>query len=155
MRTPRVPITEPDPEEISMTERAEQLRATADGQIGDLIALISTLDEAALRLPCPARETLGDGTIAASVRHTAVNYERIAAFVQGSDRMSSAHGPAPQGAPRIPRFVRAFGHGPADHARRGPGVGEDQHQYTAENIDLRAVVNQLSASRNAWAESPS
>ena len=43
-----------------MTERGEQLYATAVGQIVELIGLISTLDDATLRLPCPGREKLGD-----------------------------------------------------------------------------------------------
>jgi hypothetical protein len=76
-----------------MTERAEQLHGTADGQIGELIGLISTLDEATLWLPCPGREQLGDGTVAACARHTANNYERIATFVQTSDQMSGARAP--------------------------------------------------------------
>jgi hypothetical protein len=52
-----------------MTERGKQLQATADGQIAELIDLVSTVDEATLRLPCPGREKLGDGTVAASMRH--------------------------------------------------------------------------------------
>jgi hypothetical protein len=72
-----------------MTERGQQLHAIADGQIVELIDLVSALDQAALRLPCPGREKLGDGTIAASARHTADNYQRIAAFVETSDRMST------------------------------------------------------------------
>jgi hypothetical protein len=34
-----------------MTERGKRLHATADGQIAELIALMSTVDEASLRLP--------------------------------------------------------------------------------------------------------
>lgn len=60
-----------------MTARATQLHATADGQIAELIGLISTVDEATMRLPCRGREKLGDGTIAASARHTADNYRRM------------------------------------------------------------------------------
>jgi hypothetical protein len=132
-----------------MTERGQELHATADEQIADLLALVSTVDEAALRLPCPGREKLGDGTVGASVRHTAENYQRIAGFVQTSDRMSGAHAPTPNGAHRIPRFLRAIGHGPADHAEHGPGAGQHDDQYTAGNIDLTAVVTELSASRDS------
>ena len=82
-----------------MTERGKQLHAIADGQIAELIALIATVDEAALRLPCPDREKLGDGTVGASVRHTADNYQRIAEFIQASDQRSVA--PRPQGGPRL------------------------------------------------------
>ena len=73
-----------------MTERATRLHAIADGQIAELSELISTVDEATLRLPCPGREKLGDGTIAASARHTAANYQRIASFVQANGRLASA-----------------------------------------------------------------
>ena len=71
-----------------MTDRAMQLHATADAQISELLALISTLNAEALRLPCPGRAKLGDGTIAASLRHTVDNYQRIAAFVATSDPTS-------------------------------------------------------------------
>src|SRR5450755_1160559 len=94
-----------------MTQRAQELSATADRQIAELIDLLSPLDQAALRRPCPGREKLGDGTIGAAARHTADNYERIADFVQTSDQMSAAHG-----GHRIPRFLRALGYGPQDHA---------------------------------------
>jgi hypothetical protein len=131
-----------------MTERGTQLHATADAQVGELIALISGLDEAALRRPCPGREKLGDGTVGASARHTADNYQRIAGFVQTSDRMSGAHGPAQHGGHRIPRFLRAIGHGPADHAEHDPAAGQHDGAYTADTIDVGAVVEQLSASRD-------
>jgi hypothetical protein len=131
-----------------MSERGKQLHATADGQIAELIALLSTVDEAGLRLPCPGREKLGDGTVAASMRHTADNYQQIAAFVQTSDRMSRAHEPAQDGGHRIPRFPRALGHGPAEHAEHGPGAGQHEDQYTADHIDPGGVVQQLSASRD-------
>jgi hypothetical protein len=48
-----------------VSARTEQLHATAEAQIDELIALMATLDEAALRLPCPGREKLGDGTVGA------------------------------------------------------------------------------------------
>jgi hypothetical protein len=131
-----------------MTERAEQLHGTADGQIGELIGLISRLDEATLWLPCPGREKLGDGTVAVCARHTADNYERIATFVQTSDQMSGAHAPTQRGAHGIPRLLRALGHGPADRAEHGPGAGQHDDQYTPDNIDLGAVVEQLSVSRD-------
>jgi len=147
MRAPPMPTTEPNPKGISMTERGQQLHATADGQIAGLIALMSTLDEAALRRPCPGREKLGDGTVAASARHTADNYQRIAVFVQTSDRMSGAHEPIQHGGHRIPSFLRALGHGPAEHAKHGPGAGQHADHYTADHVDLGAVIEQLSASR--------
>jgi hypothetical protein len=130
-----------------MTERGKRLHATTDEQVGELIALISALDEAALRRPCPGREKLGDGTVGASARHTADNYQRIAGFVQTSDRMSGAHGPARHGGHRIPRFLRAIGHGPSDHSEHDPAAGQHDGGYTADTIDVGAVVEQLSASR--------
>ena len=131
-----------------MTERGKQLHATTDEQVGELIALISALDEAALRLPCPGREKLGDGTVGASARHTADNYQRIAGFVQTSDRMSGAHGPARHGGHRIPRFLRAIGPGPSDHAEHDPAAGQHDDHYSADTIDLSATLEQLSASRD-------
>src|SRR3979411_558318 len=113
-----------------MNERGTQLQETANGQISELIGLISTRSEATLRLPCPGREKLGDGTVAACARHTADNYQRIAAFVQTSDRMSSGHEPTQGGGHRMPRFLRALGHGLAEPAEHGPGAdgpGAGQH----------------------------
>ena len=62
--------------------------------------------------------------------------------------MSGHHGPAQHGGHRIPRFLRAIGHGPADHAEHGPGTGEYADSYSADTIDPGAVVDQLSSSRN-------
>jgi hypothetical protein len=132
-----------------MTERGKRLHATADAQFAELINLISTLDEAALRRPCPGRENLGDGTVGASARHTADNYQRIAGFIQTSDRMSRTHGPVQHGSHRIPRFLGAIGHRPADHAEQGPGAGQHDKGYTADDIDPGVVIAQLSASRDA------
>ena len=68
-----------------MSDRAQQLQASADAQIGVLIDLISNADESALRRPCPGREKLGDGTVGALAAHTAGNYGRIATFLAGDD----------------------------------------------------------------------
>jgi len=127
-----------------MTERGQELSATAEGQIAELIDLLSTLDQAALRRPCLGREKLGDGTIGAAARHTADNYERIADFVRISERMSAGHG-----GQRIPRFLRNLGHGPQDHTNRDHAAAQHDDGYTAENIDVDAVVSQLNASREA------
>jgi len=132
-----------------VSERGKRLHAAVDGQIAELIGVMSTMDEAGLRLPCPGREKLGDGTVAASAQHTADNYQRIAAFVQTSERMTGAHLPAQSGGHRVPRFLRALGHRPADHAEHGPGGSQHGAHYTADNIDPGAVVEQLSASRDA------
>jgi hypothetical protein len=134
-----------------MTERAHELSATAEGQIAELVDLLSTLDQATLERPCPAREKLGDGTIGAALRHTADNYRRIAGFVATSDRMSAAHQPAGHGGHRIPRFLRALGHGPRDHAPQDHGEDQHNNAYSAD-IDIDAVVEQLNASRNTLAQ---
>jgi hypothetical protein len=125
------------------------LHATADRQIAELIELVSSADEATLRRPCPGREKLGDGTIAAVARHTADNYQRMASFVQTSDRISAAHAPDHRSGHRIPRFLRPLGHGPADHA--GPPTGQHDDHSTADTIDPGAVVKQLAAARDILA----
>jgi hypothetical protein len=111
-----------------MIKRAQQLHATAEQQIGELVDLTSTLDDAALRRPCPGREKLGDGTVGALARHTADNYHRIAAFVSTGDRTSAAHGPT-------------------DHAQHGPSRGQAGHEYVAGNVELGALATQLSVAR--------
>jgi hypothetical protein len=63
-----------------MNERGARLLETVDGQICELIAILSPRDDAALRLPCPGREKLGDGTVAACAQHAADTYHRIARF---------------------------------------------------------------------------
>jgi hypothetical protein len=123
-----MPTTERYTKGISMTERGKQLHTTADRQIVELIALMSTLDEANLRRPCPGREKLGDGTVAAAARHAADNYQRIAAFVQTSDRMSDAHEPD-------------------SGQHHEPDAGQHHGEYTVDNTDPGALVEQLSTSR--------
>jgi hypothetical protein len=68
---------------MSMSERGIELLETADGQIRDLIDLFSMSGDSALSLPCPGREKLGDGTVAACAWQTADSYGRIAAFIGG------------------------------------------------------------------------
>jgi len=143
-----MPITEPNPKGTPLTERGKQLHAAADRQIAELITLTSTIEQAALRLPCPGREKLGDLPVGASMRHTADNYQRIASFIQTSDRMPAAHQPSQPGSHRIPRLLRAIGHGPPDHAEHKPGTGQHDDHYSADTIDLSALVEQLSASRD-------
>jgi hypothetical protein len=66
-----------------MSERGFQLLDSADRQISELTALLSTMPDEALSLGCAGREKLGDGSVAACASHTAHSYERIAAFVEG------------------------------------------------------------------------
>ncbi len=66
-----------------MSERATHLFEVAEGQIAELLALISTGGVALLRRPCPGQEKLGDGTVAAVALHIATTYQRIAAVMRG------------------------------------------------------------------------
>ena len=135
-----------------MTERTSQLHATADEQIGELLDLVSAIDEATARRPCPGREKLGDGTIAANARHTADNYQRIAAFLSETDRMSAGHAPGQDRAHRIPRALRLLRHR-APHTENGSGGDPGQHDvpYTADNADLGALIEQLGTTRDTLA----
>jgi hypothetical protein len=144
-----MPATDPNATAISMTERAKQLHAIADRQIAELIDLISTLDQAALGLPCPGRKKLGDGTLGAAARHTADNYERIAAFAQAPDHRSNVQRPAQHDGHRTPRLPRRIGHRPTGDATHGPAGGQHRDQYTADTMDVDIVLGQLSASRKA------
>jgi len=132
-----------------MSERANQLHATADRQIGKLLDLIATLDEETSRRPCPGRDKLGDGTVAANAGHTADNYERIAAFLTSSRHASGGHTPPDHGGHHIPRFVRSRGHGPADHVEHGAGASRHDGPYAADSTDLAAVARRLSTTRDA------
>jgi hypothetical protein len=135
-----------------MTERTSQLHATADEQIRELLDLVSTIDEAAARRPCPGREKLGDGTVAANARHTADNYQRIAAFLSETDRMSAGDAPGEGRSHRMPRALRMLGHRPS-HTEHGSGGDPGQHDvpYTADNADLGALIEQLGTTRDALA----
>jgi hypothetical protein len=111
-----------------MSERGTRLLETGDGQISELMAILSSRDDAALSLPCPGREKLGDGAVAAWAMHTADNYHRIAGFLQRQRG---------DGHTRIAKFVHRH--------------GEDQHQdnYRADNTELPALLDRLSAGRAA------
>jgi hypothetical protein len=109
-----------------MNKRGTQLLDTATRQISELTGLISTRGEAALRLPCPGREKLGDGTIASCALHTADNYHRIAGLLDGDGRHQ-----------RIAKFLH------------GHGEGKPHGDYRAENVDLQALLDRLSTGRAA------
>ena len=131
-----------------MSERATQPLDTADEQIGELIDLLSVQDEAALRLPCPGREKLGDGTIGALALHTADNYLRIAEFLQNASEMSAAHTGGPRRRHWMPRFLRAHGHTPRNHDG-DHDQGTHPGDYTARNIHLADLLMRLSTARDA------
>jgi hypothetical protein len=132
-----------------MSERGIHLRETAGGQISELIGLFSVRGEAALSLPCPGREKMGDGTVAACASHTADRYLLIADFLQAADQMPGAHSGSGQGRHRIQRFLLARGHAPGGHAEPGQGEGMHDGDYTAENVDLDGLLERLSAGRDA------
>lgn len=131
-----------------MTERAQILAATAQAQMTELIELLTTLDEVVLQAPCSGREKLGDGTIGAAVQHTADNYQRIAGFVDTSSRMSAGHQPAAQGKHHIPKFMRVSGHAVQEHVPADHGTGGHDDGYTAKNVDVGSVLEQLDTCRD-------
>ena len=111
-----------------MNSRANQLLTLANGQIDELASLISERGAGALQEPCPGREKLGDGTVAACALHTADNYHRIANFP--NSQSDSRHG-------RITRFLH------------GQGAGAHDDNYAAENVNLGALLDRLSNARAA------
>jgi hypothetical protein len=128
-----------------MSERGEQLQATIDHQIAELIDLLSAIDQTALRRPCAGRQRLGDGTLAANAWHTADNYQRIAAFVRTSDRgVGDRRQRRPGRGHRIPQRLRRLGHRRPDHDQAGGSHGE---RYTLEGIDVKALCDQLTDAR--------
>lgn len=126
-----------------MSERAARLSETADRQISELTELLQAADQAALSLPCPGREKLGDGTVGALAKHTADNYRRIAEFVAAGAEQSVRHGQA-----------QSVGHGRLSQAsvHAAPEHGADHtQQYAADAVTLRVLRGQLSAARHQLA----
>jgi hypothetical protein len=105
-----------------MSDRGAHLARTADGQISELTEILCTCGEACLHLPCPGREKLGDGTVAACARHTTENYHRIAGLIRHDP--ITAHG-------------AEYGHHDLGHS--------------AEDISLPALLARLAAARDAVA----
>jgi hypothetical protein len=101
-----------------MGERGAQLLDTADRQISELIELLSTAGDTALKLPCPGREKLGDGTVGATASHTADRYLHIAEFLEATVDGRRAHTP-----------------------------GDHGGNHGAENLDLGDLLERLSATR--------
>jgi hypothetical protein len=123
-----------------MSERGTQLLQMADRQISELIDLLSGRDEAALSLPCPGREKLGDGTVGALATHTADNYVRIASFIAADATAPASHSTQRSFrsiASRLGRHSRGD-HGPWMH---GPGA--------AGTTDRAGVLDRLSRGREA------
>ena len=100
-----------------MSERDTQLFELAERQIAELLALISTGGEPLLRRPCPRREKLGHGTVAAVASHIANTYQRIAAFIRGE--------------------------GEGEYER----AAARYHQANSQNIPLHQLLEELSAAQ--------
>jgi hypothetical protein len=127
-----------------MSERGTQLRETAEGQINELTRLFSQRGEAALRLPCPGREKLGDGTVAALASHTADSYLRIAGFLQTTSQIPVAGQPRH----RIARLLRARSHTPPRHGESAHDDGMHDGDYATEHVDLAGLLERLSAGQD-------
>ncbi len=104
-----------------MPSKGVELHNAADEQISELTRLLSTRSDAALRLPCPGREELGDGTVGAVALHTADSYLRIA------------------------EFLRAAVHGEAVHVQSRHG------SYAANPVARARLLERLSAASSALA----
>jgi uncharacterized membrane protein YraQ (UPF0718 family) len=136
--------------DTSASGRGIRLRETANGQISELIALLSKGGEAILSLPVSGREKMGDGTIAACASHTASRYQLIAEFLQAAGKMPASRADKGQGRHRIPRFLLARGHGPASHAGAPHEQGMHGGESIAEDADLDGLLKRLSACRDAF-----
>lgn len=127
-----------------MTVRGAELLRTASQQIDTLIDLLSQQPEAALSLPCPGRENMGDGTIAAVAGHTADRYQQIAEFLHTFVDTSSA------GQRQDHRRPRRLRHRPGEHA---PGSHAPSSHATPAHVrsqlDLAGLLAGLSAAREA------
>jgi hypothetical protein len=123
-----------------MSERGAQLHATAEAQIDGLIELFSTHDDATLRLACPDRQKLGDGSVAASAQHTADNYHRIADWLPDGGRLTGMHRRPGKSGHRIPGFARER------HTRRGH---PERDGYSADIIDRQQLLTRLTTARSA------
>ena len=138
-----------------MSERASRLRATAAGQVTELIELLSSATEDALRRPCPHRDKLGDGTVGALIAHTADNYARITAFIADGERTTAQRAPARRRTHQVPHVIRALGHRASDPQQHGPGAhrGPGRHghetQYSGAREKPDALAQRLTATRSA------
>jgi hypothetical protein len=62
--------------------------------------------------------------------------------------MSAGHATGQRTGHRIPRFLRALGHQPAEDNRHGPNSHGHDEPYTAENTNQADLIEQLSAARD-------
>jgi len=75
-----------------MSERGGKLLETVNRQVAGLLKLLSTRGEGGLSLPCPGREELGDGTVAATTEHVTRVYQLLAQFLSGQEHEPGVHG---------------------------------------------------------------
>jgi hypothetical protein len=98
------------------------------------------VDETVLRLQCPGREKLDDGTVGALASHTADSYLGIAAFLQTTNEPS----PARPGSDRVAGLLSARNHTPPRHADSGQNDGAHDRGYKAENVGPLGLIERLS-----------
>jgi hypothetical protein len=138
-----------------LSERAARLHTAAERQIGELIDALSTTDQATLAHPCPGREKLGDGTIAAIAAHTAQNYQRIGIFLAPTERVPTRQSPQRNAEDRVRGLPRGLRHKPPENTDHVPGDrhgdGHNPDRATAPEIiqglrtarDRLAVITRL------------
>jgi hypothetical protein len=120
-----------------MSRRAHLLHESADRQIAQLTEQLSAAGRTALGRPCPGREKLGDGTVAAVAAHTTDNYRRIARFVAGLEDRGTPSLPDRHRASEIdPRALRAS-LAAARHALAAIG------RLTDEQLDLVPAATEM------------
>lgn len=71
-----------------MSARGVELLEIMDGQIAGLTDLLRERGEVALKLPCPGRANMADGTVGAVAAHTADRYQQIAGFLHAANDAS-------------------------------------------------------------------
>jgi hypothetical protein len=133
-----------------MRDRGTRIGDMACEQVSELIEVLSVHSREEMSLPCPGRETMGDGSVAACAAHTAERYELIAEFVRASSQERGAHPRSTRGRHLIPGLLGARGHTPGSHAERGHDEGSHDGDYTAENVDLDELLERLRAARDGF-----
>jgi hypothetical protein len=136
-----------------MSERAVQLLAELDGQIGELLGLLSVVDEIALSRRCPGREKLGDGTVAACASHTVERYQMIAQFLGSASELTAQHGAAGPRRHRMLGFLLARGHKRPSHGHSDHDHDHGAHgdRHTAQAVERQQLIEQLTAVRDELA----
>jgi hypothetical protein len=121
-----------------MSERGKTLTAAAEVQIEELTELIASREDSFLRMPCPGRENLGDGSVAACAMHAADNYRRIGSFAL------HAAGAHEGGASANGAGDRSTAASPRGGTRRPSHMAPQ-----SQRIDRRHILETLRAARTA------